>query len=454
MTDVLDQPPVAQAVEPLAQDGPDELVELGGVVVGGAVDAVDGDPLVLDHGGDGLEDAADEHLELDALAAVPERLQDVVVVGAQALEHEDADGLGPAGGGDAGDGAKVGGRGLVRVHEELEAGAHELGAEQVVGGGVLAGDLAEQGGRELAELVLLAHGVGAVLAADLAAEDARQNGSGDGVGVRVEVELGVGDEGGRELHGLAQGEDVVEAVGDLVGDEVDEVGDQLVQARVVADGLEGGVAEAHDLLVRVVVEDSVLDLFEVEDELLRDDVLHGGAEGDARGVDELLKVDLLVLDVEQRLAGTQTGLAVSQRTRRIVPVERFDVEGLEGGADVIDGQGGAAGGAHEAQGLDEDLADAVFDILGQAAQGVVVEVGDADRLGDVFDVVWVPEQLWRVLCRHRACRGVFSFFFFFFSFSLLLGEFLMRRKGGSDARGLVLVSTVTLVEVEEQDERG
>jgi hypothetical protein len=48
-----------------------------------------------------------------------------------------------------------------------------------------------------------------------------------------------------------------------------------------------------------------------------------------RRVDDLLKIDLLVIDVEQRLARAEASLAIAQRTGRFVTVERLDVEHLQ-----------------------------------------------------------------------------------------------------------------------------
>lgn len=62
-------------------------------------------------------------------------------------------------------------------------------------------------------------------------------------------------------------------VRDAVHDEVDKVRDELVQAWVVADRAEGGLAQADDFFVGVVVENGGLDLVKVQDELLADDVL-------------------------------------------------------------------------------------------------------------------------------------------------------------------------------------
>lgn len=46
---------------------------------------------------------------------------------------------------------------------------------------------------------------------------------------------------------------------------------------------------------------------------------------------------------------------------------------------------------HEFEGFLEHLGDAVFDIAGQILCHVVAEVGDTDGLGDIADVVRVPD---------------------------------------------------------------
>lgn len=49
-----------------------------------------------------------------------------------------------------------------------------------------------------------------------------------------------------------------------------------------------------------------------------------------RRVDDLLKVDLLVINVEERLARAETSFTIAQRTGRLVTIERLDVEDPEG----------------------------------------------------------------------------------------------------------------------------
>lgn len=69
-------------------------------------------------------------------------------------------------------------------------------------------------------------------------------------------------------------------MGDHMRDEIDEVWRKLVQSRVGAHRLKRGLAELAHLVVGVVVQHSRTDLVKVEDELLRDDVLNMGPEGD------------------------------------------------------------------------------------------------------------------------------------------------------------------------------
>jgi hypothetical protein len=63
-------------------------------------------------------------------------------------------------------------------------------------------------------------------------------------------------------------------MGDLVGDEVDKIWQQLVQSWVRTDRFQRSSAESHLLLVRIVIQNGRLDLVEVEDQLLGDDVLN------------------------------------------------------------------------------------------------------------------------------------------------------------------------------------
>ncbi|KAI6767520.1 hypothetical protein HG530_005529 [Fusarium avenaceum] len=97
-------------------------------------------------------------------------------------------------------------------------------------------------------------------------------------------------------------------------------------------------------------------------------------------------------DSDVRLTRSKAGLAVSQRTRRIVAVERFDVERPHREGDIIDGKSRSTGGAHEAKRLYNDLADSVFDILSQALESFFIEGADADRLCDILDIIGIPEK--------------------------------------------------------------
>lgn len=47
--------------------------------------------------------------------------------------------------------------------------------------------------------------------------------------------------------------------------------------------------------------------------------------------------------------------------------------------------------AHKLEGFFEDLTDTIFDILSELGNDVVVESANANRFGDVGDVVWIPD---------------------------------------------------------------
>ena len=66
-------------------------------------------------------------------------------------------------------------------------------------------------------------------------------------------------------------------------------------------------------------------------------------------VDELFKVDLLVLDVEERLPRPQRGLAKAQRPCRIVSVQRLDLQHAQRLRDILRREDVAPGVSHEAQ---------------------------------------------------------------------------------------------------------
>lgn len=98
------------------------------------------------------------------------------------------------------------------------------------------------------------------------------------------------------------------------------------------------------------------------------------------GIDQFLKVNLIILDVEDGLGLPQTRLPESQGTRRLVSVEGFDVEDTEGIGDVGGAENGPLGVAHEFEGFLEDLVHAVFDVHGEIFGDVIGEVGDANGL--------------------------------------------------------------------------
>lgn len=98
------------------------------------------------------------------------------------------------------------------------------------------------------------------------------------------------------------------------------------------------------------------------------------------GIDQFLKVNLVILDVEDGLGLAQTGLSESQGTRRLVSVQGFDVEDTEGIGDVGGAEDGPLGVAHEFEGFLEDLVHAVLDVHGEVFGDVIGEVGDADGL--------------------------------------------------------------------------
>lgn len=80
------------------------------------------------------------------------------------------------------------------------------------------------------------------------------------------------------------------------------------------------------------------------------------------GVDEFLEVDLLILNVVERLARAKGGFAEAQRTGRLVTVQRLYVEYLEGIGNVVGAQGGASAVSHELESFLQDLGQAVVDI--------------------------------------------------------------------------------------------
>lgn len=109
-----------------------------------------------------------------------------------------------------------------------------------------------------------------------------------------------------------------------------------------------------------------------------------------RGVDELLEIDLLILDVVERLAGTQGSFAKAQRAGGFVAVEGLDVQDSEGMGDIVGTEGGAFAVSHELERLLEHLGKAVVDVAGELVDDVVGEGGDAHGFGDVAHVVGIP----------------------------------------------------------------
>lgn len=53
-----------------------------------------------------------------------------------------------------------------------------------------------------------------------------------------------------------------------------------------------------------------------------------------RRIDQFLKVDLVIFDVEDGLGLSQAGLSEPQGTRRLVSIQRFDIKDAEGIGDV------------------------------------------------------------------------------------------------------------------------
>lgn len=62
---------------------------------------------------------------------------------------------------------------------------------------------------------------------------------------------------------------------------------------------------------------------------------------------------------------------------------------------------------HEPQTLDDNLTQPILDVLRETLEGLVIEGADADGLGNIFDVVGIPEQLGLVgwLGRGRGHNG-------------------------------------------------
>lgn len=278
---------VPQSRNPLPDDWPQKLDNLlalpGEVRVRDTVGDRDARP--AHESLDGLHDTANEHLELHGvgLALVVQGLQHGAVEALEVGQDQNADGLGPARRGDAADRAEQHGGQARRVEEVLEAGARELGPQQRVGRAVLARHHLQQARGQLPQAVLLPQRVRSLVGcgpAQLARHEAREHGGRQRAGVRVEEEVGVLDDRLGKFHHLAQYEQVIEVVRHLVGDEVDKVWEELMQAGIGADRFEGSFAESRLFLIRVVVKYGGLDLVEVQDQLFADYMLDRGPERD------------------------------------------------------------------------------------------------------------------------------------------------------------------------------
>ena len=82
-----------------------------------------------------------------------------------------------------------------------------------------------------------------------------------------------------------------------------------------------------------------------------------------RSVNQLLKVDFLILKIVDGLSRTQTRFSKSKWSSRLVAVERFNIEDAEGSIDILHRKGRAMGGPHKPKRLNNYLTDAVLDIL-------------------------------------------------------------------------------------------
>lgn len=122
-------------------------------------------------------------------------------------------------------------------------------------------------------------------------------------------------------------------------------------------------------------------------------------------IDQLFEIHFLVLDVEKWLTRSQARLSKSQWSRGIIAVEGLDIQHLERKRHIVDRQRRSSSRAHKTQSLYDDLSDSVLDVLGERLEGFFVEGVDADGFGDVLDVLWVPEKLWRRLVRHDRDTG-------------------------------------------------
>lgn len=111
-----------------------------------------------------------------------------------------------------------------------------------------------------------------------------------------------------------------------------------------------------------------------------------------RRINQLFKINLVVLHIKQRLARADRRFAKLQRARGLVAVQRFDIQCAERIRYILGRENGASAMFHELERFFEDLGDAVFDVPREIVDDIVVERGDAHGFGDVLDVVGIPHR--------------------------------------------------------------
>lgn len=122
-----------------------------------------------------------------------------------------------------------------------------------------------------------------------------------------------------------------------------------------------------------------------------------------RCIDQFLEIHLFVLDVEQRLARSQARLAIPKGPRGIVAIQRLGVQDLEGQRNVVDRHRRPSRSTHEAESFDDNLANAILDILRESLESLVTHGANAHRLGDILDILGIPQQF-GCFARHGAGR--------------------------------------------------
>ncbi len=120
---------------------------------------------------------------------------------------------------------------------------------------------------------------------------------------------------------------------------------------------------------------------------------HGSLPGHfrQRRVDQLLEVHLLVLDVEERLAGADGRFAEPQRADGLVPIQRLKSKRLQRLFDVLRRHDLARCFPHGNQGVMQKLCEAKLDILRHRLANFVGEATETHRLGDIANVLRVPD---------------------------------------------------------------